>query len=42
MNKFYVHDLKKHNEENVSLLEFSEWSAKIMNMLYVHDIIQTE
>ena len=24
------------------MLEFSQFSAKIMNMLYVHDIIKTE
>lgn len=39
MNMVYVHDIVKRNEENASLLVFSDWSAQIMNMVYIHDII---
>jgi hypothetical protein len=35
MNIFLVHDLKKRNEEIQGLLVISEWSTKIMSVLYL-------
>ena len=40
MNKIFVHDITKAERGNASLFAISDWSNKIMNTVYIHDIMK--